>query len=110
MNIFTEVNKGIIFLTFDGVFDNNSFNKFDKEINYLLYNQGISYYSFNFNNVGLNDDVVPNIQNKLVEIFLNCGKVAMCGLNKKYQNKIGRGKDNLYYVKDEREVSKYLSL
>ena len=51
MDITTYVKKGILILNFSGVFDNNSYSKFNEEIDYLLYNQGMSFYAFNFKNV-----------------------------------------------------------
>ena len=50
MDITTYVKKGILILNFSGVFDNNSYSKFNEEIDYLLYNQGMSFYAFNFKN------------------------------------------------------------
>ena len=105
MDITTYVKKGILILNFSGVFDNNSYSKFNEEIDYLLYNQGMSFYAFNFKNVDkIEEDTLTKIQSKLIEIFLNCGQVIMCGLNKLYQEKIGKEKTRLYYVSDEREI------
>ncbi len=111
MDITTYVNKGILFLNFNGVFDNDTFNRFNEEIDYLLYNQGVSFYSFNFSNVKtISEELVFKIQNKLVEIFLNCGQVVMCGLSRFYQEKIGKERMHLYYVNDEREAFNIINL
>ena len=111
MNIITEVNHGIIFVEIDGVFNNDTYNKFEKEIDYLLYKQEINYYAFNFINVNnIDEGIFSKIQNKLIEIFLSCGKVVMYGLSKTYQRKIGRGRDRLYYVNDLKDVFRYLYL
>lgn len=110
MDIITEVNRGIIFLRLNGVLDNNTLTKFNEEVDYLLYKQGVSFYTFDFSEVKINEESVFQIQNKLIEIFLNCGKVVMCGVNKLYQEKIGSGKNQLYYVNDQRDAFKLLSL
>lgn len=111
MNIITEVSRGIIFIRFNGIFDDNTFNKFNEEIDYLLYKQGVSFYTFNFSHVrNISENLVFKIQNKLIEIFLNCGQVVMCGLNKLDQDKIGRRKNHLYYVSDEREAFQLINL
>ena len=111
MDMVTEVNKGIIFIRCEGIFDDNSFNKFDKEIDYLLYKQGISYYTFDFYNVtNIEENIFSRIQNKLIEIFLSCGKVVMCGLSKYYQKRIGIGKNRLFYVDNEKDAFSLLNL
>ena len=111
MNIITEVSRGIFFLRFDGVFDYRSFDQFNREIDYLLYNQGVSFYTFDFSQVkNIDESLFSKIQSKLIEIFLNCGQVIMCGLNKLYQEKIGRGREQLYYVNDEREAFGLINL
>lgn len=111
MNIITEVSRGIFFMRFDGVFDHNSFNKFNEEIDYLLYRQGVSFYAFNFSHVSIIDEgLLSKFQSKLVEIFLNCGQVVMCGVDKLYQDKIGQGREHLYYVNDERDAYNLISL
>lgn len=111
MAITTYVNKGILFLTLDGSFDNNTFDKFSEEIDYLLYNQGMSFYAFNFKNVKtIEENLISKLQNKLIEIFLNCGKVVMYGLNQIYQEKIGKERKRLFYVNDEREIFNIIKL
>lgn len=107
----TEVSRGIFFLRFDGVFDTNSFNQFNEEIDYLLYHQGVSFYTFNFSHVKrIEEGLLSKIQSKLIEIFLNCGQVVMCGVNHLYQEKIGHGREQLYYVNDEREAFQLINL
>lgn len=111
MDITTYVNKGILFLNINGVFDINTCYKFEKEIDYLLYKQGVSFFTINFKNVSLTgDEILSKIQNKLIEIFLRCGQVVMCGLNKLYQEKIGTEKPMFHYVNDEREVFDLITL
>lgn len=111
MDIITEVSRGILFLKFDGVFDNNAFSRFNEEIDYLLYQQGVSYYTFDFSEVQqIDEGLLSMLQTKLIEIFLNCGKVVMCGLNGFYQERIGDGRNQLYYVDNKREAFNLLYL
>ncbi len=105
MQICTNFNKGILFVRLYGNLD---IDKFNREIDYLLYKQGINYFTIDFCDVNIPDSVIGKIQSKLVEIFLNCGKVVMCGLNKFYQNRIGFSRNGLYYVNSEVEAFKYL--
>ena len=57
--------------------------------------------------VALTYGMIEILQNKLVEIFLNCGKVVMCGLNECNKNLIGVH-DRLYFVNNERDAFEYL--
>lgn len=107
LKIDIEVARGILFLRFDGNI-NNDYNVFEKEINYLLYNQGIKYYVLDFENMYIEDSTISKIKNKLVEIFLRCGEVVLCGIDNDTKLKIGETKDKLYYVNEEREAFNYL--
>ena len=81
LQINKEVERGILFIRLEGGLTTKTFNTLGNEINYLLYNQGISNFVFDFSNVSkFEDSIFLKIQNKLVEIFLNCGKVVMCGM------------------------------
>lgn len=108
LKISTEVSRGIMFMRFIGDLDNNNFNEFKTEINYLLYNQGVRYFVLDFKDINLEENIFLKLQNKLVEIFLNCGEVVLCGLDKSKRNKIGYTKDKLHYVNEEREAFNYL--
>mgnify|MGYP003322677116 FL=1 len=44
-----------------------------------------------------------------MEIFLSCGKVVLCGLDGKYEKKIGK-QDKLFYVREGIEAFKYLTV
>lgn len=111
LEVQTQVSKGIMFIRLEGNLDNKTFNTFSKEINYLLYNQGIHYYVLNFEEVNKFDkNIFVKLQNKLIEIFLSCGKVVMCGLNDFLKKQIGSTKDNLFYVNKEIEAFKYINL
>ena len=50
-----------------------------------------------------------DLENKLVEIFLSCGKVVLCGLEGMYEKKLGK-QDKLFYVREGSEAFKYLSV
>lgn len=107
----TIVSKGIVFIRLKGVLNEDNFSNFSEEINYLLYKQGIHYFVINFKEIGyLSQPVFLKLQNKLIEIFLSCGKVALCGLNEEIIKKIDKTKDRLFYITKEREAYKYLYL
>ena len=81
LNISTSVIKGIMFINLEGDLDNTTYSDLENSINYLLYKQSMHYFVIDFNNVNYLDTKVFNlIQNKLVEIFLSCGKVILCGI------------------------------
>lgn len=105
-----EVKRGIIFIKCSGVLNSDSMMVINNELDYLLYNQGLTYYAFDFSNLIINSNVVGSFQNKLVEIFLRCGKVVLCGLSKFYREMIGDNRDLLYYVDNEDDVFDFLSL
>ena len=108
LKISMEVSRGIMFIRLRGDLDNNNFNQFKTEINYLLYNQGMKYFVLDLKDIVLEENIFLKLQNKLVEIFLNCGEVVLCGLDKSKRNKIGYAKDKLYYVNEEKEAFNYL--
>lgn len=105
-----EVKRGIIFIRCSGVLNNDSMMVINNELDYLLYHQGMVYYAFDFSHLIINSSVVNLFQNKLIEIFLRCGKVVLCGLNKFYRKMIGDNRDLLYYADKEDEVFNFLSL
>lgn len=111
LEIKKEVERGILFLRLEGDINNRTFTTLGKEINYLLYQQGISNFVFDFTNIySVEETIFSNIQSKLIEIFLNCGKVVMCGLSEIGKSKIGFTKDRLFYVNNNLEAFKYLNL
>ena len=104
-----NVNKGIMFIRLEGVFDNKSFNMFSNNINYLLYNQGIHYYVFNFKDVNKYDrNVLIKLNSKLKEILLKCGKVVMCGVSDLLKKEVYS--DNVLFINKELDVFNYISL
>lgn len=111
LEINKEVERGILFIRLEGGLTTKTFNTLGNEINYLLYNQGITNFVFDFSNVSkFEDSIFLKIQNKLVEIFLNCGKVVMCGMSDVTKKRIGFTKDQLFYVNHEIEAFNYLRM
>ncbi len=103
-----DVVKGIMFIHLEGELNRDTIGQFDNELNYLLYKQGMHYFVFDFKDLdNIDMNVIAWLENKLVEIFLSCGKVALCGLNGMYEKMIGR-QDKLFYVKENGEAFKYL--
>ena len=56
------------------------------------------------------DNIISKLQSKLVEIFLNCGKVVMCGMSELFRKKVGFTKDQLFYVSHDIEAFEYLRM
>ena len=111
LEIEKEVDRGILFIRLEGTLTNKTFTTFGEEINYLLYNQGISNFVFDFTNISkVEDNIISKIQSKLVEIFLNCGKVVMCGMSELFRKKVGFTKDQLFYVSHDIEAFEYLRM
>ncbi len=82
LDISTSVIKGIMFIKLEGSLDKETFSDLENDINYLLYKQNMHYFVIDFKDVNsLDEGVFKLIQNKLVEIFLSCGKVVLCGIN-----------------------------
>lgn len=106
-----EVSKGIIFIRIEGKLDGNNFKTFYKEINDLLYIKGMHYYVFNFIDTKVNNTNIYNkLQLILIEIFLNCGKVALCGIENNIKKNLWKRKDGLYYINNEFEAFNYLAI
>ncbi len=100
--------KGLTVVKLEGDLTSNTFEKFNEGVDYLLYNQGMHFFVFDFKNVdNIDENVFSELQRKIIEIFLNCGKVVIYGI-KFIFNKI---KDNrLFYVNDEIEALKCFSI
>ena len=105
------VNKGILFLTLQGTLNDNNFKEFDEDINYLLYKKGINYIVFNFDDLEItNKKILYKIQNKLIEICLTSGKVALCGLSKEERKRIDCKNDNLKFINSEIDAFNYMNI
>lgn len=110
LDLSIDVVNGVILIELQGQLDGESFNALDRELNYLIYKQGMHYYLFNFSNLdSFDSNSLSKLQCKLVEIFLNCGKVAMCGINNILRKKLGF-KEQVFYVNNEREALKYFGI
>ena len=65
---------------------------------------------FDFKDIDRIDlNIISWLENKLVEIFLSCGKVVLCGLEGMYEKKLGK-QDKLFYVREGIEAFKYLNV
>lgn len=109
LEISMAVERGIPFLNLEGILNTKTFSKLGNEINYLLYKQGFQYFVLDFSHINdLEDEIYTKIQSKLVEIFLSCGRVVLCGVD--HKEKIGYTKDKLHYVNQKQEAFQYLYL
>lgn len=110
LEIDIEVIKGIIFIHLEGNLNEWTIKDFEEEINYLLYKQGMHFFVFNFRDLNkIEGEGISWLQNKLVEIFLSCGNVVMCGLNDLCKRQIGM-REKLYYVNNEIDAMKVLNI
>lgn len=101
--------KGFTVIKLDGDLTDKTFKKLDEEIDYLLYKQGMHFFIFDFNHVQKTDEnIFKDFQRKLVEIFLSCGKVVLCGLGDVFKEI--RDSSRLFYVKDEFEALNCFSI
>ena len=108
LSIDVDVIRGIMFINLEGELSSKTILIFESELNYLIYKQGMHLYVFNFNNLyNIEYGIIEVIQNKLVEIFLNCGKVVICGLSDCNKKLIGVH-DRLHFVNNERDAFEYL--
>ena len=101
--------KGFTVIKLEGDLTNKTFKELDEEIDYLLYKQGMHFFIFDFNHVQKTDEnIFKDFQRKLVEIFLSCGKVVLCGLSDVFKEI--RDSSRLFYVKDEFEALNCISI
>lgn len=105
-----DVVKGIMFIHLEGELNKETMGQLDNELNYLLYKQGMHYFVFDFKDLERFDiNIIPWLENKLVEIFLSCGKVVLCGLDGKYEERLGK-QDKLFYVRNGMDAFMYLNV
>ena len=110
LNLNVNVVKGVMVINLEGDLNIDNFNKLDLELNNLIYKQGMHYYIFNFRNLNQFDSKILNcFQNKVVEIFLNCGNIVMCGLNSLLRRSFGF-EERLIYVNNEKEAFECFSI
>ncbi len=101
--------KGMTIIKLEGDLTSSTFKKFDEGVDYLLYMQGMHYFVFDFKEVNnIDENVFGEIQRKIVEIFLNCGKVVLCGIKNVFKNV--KDSSRLFYVNDEIEALKCFSI
>ena len=63
--------KGMTIVKLTGELTSNTFYKFNEEVDYLLYSQGMHYFVFDFKDVDkIEEKVFDEIQSKIIEIFL----------------------------------------
>ena len=110
LGISREVYRGILYLRMSGSFTKNTCESWKKELDQLFYQQGLHYFVLNFQDV---DDFdmksLSLLRNKIKEICLHCGKVAVCGIDFKSDKRTFEN-ENLYVVNDEWDACKYLYL
>lgn len=108
--LYTQVINGILYMGFEEVINDQAILELSREIDYMLYRQGINYYAIDFNNLNIESSKFINLfQNKLVEIFLRCGSVVLCGMNN-IMRKVKGNRNNLFYVNNKADIFKVLSL
>lgn len=110
LTVDVDVIRGILFIRLEGELTKQTVHDFDRKLNYLLYKQGMHFFVFNFCNIEVIDQsIFSHLQSKLVEIFLSCGKVGMCGLSDLYRHFLGT-QERLFYVNYEGEAFQYFSV
>ncbi len=110
LGISKEVYRGILFLRMKGKFTPESSQNWTEEINRLLYQQGLHYFVLNFQEVeDLDSKSLAILENQLSQIYLHCGKVAICGMNSKDEQRTLKN-ENLYFVQNEWDACHYLYL
>ena len=80
----------------------------------VLVSRGIIFFRLvgELNPITIHDfdqKILSHLWNKLIEIFLSCGKVVMCGLNEFCKRKLGT-QEKLFYVDSEYEAFQYFSV
>lgn len=110
LEVSTDVVKGVMFINLEGELNKDTIKDFERELNYLLYKQGMHFFVFNFKDLeNIEYGTLSWLQNKLVEIFLSCGNVVMCGLNELCQKRLGM-QEKLFYVNSEVDALKFLNI
>lgn len=110
LEVGVDVVKGVMFVNLEGELTKDTVDDFEKELNYLLYKQGMHFFVINFKDlISIEYGILGWLQNKLVEIFLSCGNVVMCGLNDLWKKKLGV-QEKLFYANDEVDALKILAI
>lgn len=102
--------KGILYVRLRGVLNKQTLGDFERELNYLLYKQGMHYFVFDFKDIRVQEiNIDIWLENKFFEIFLECGKVIMYEFDGKLRNKNNQF-NKLLYAREECDFFNYLSL
>ena len=81
LEIDVDIIRGRVFVNLKGDLNGDNINQFEREVNYLLYKQGMYYYILDFNDVKMIDNrVIDRLKRKIKEISLSYGKVVINGL------------------------------
>ena len=105
-----EVHKGIMFIRLIGKLNRYTIERLSEEINYLLYDHGFNSFVFDFYNIEeYEQNILLKFQNKLVEIFLSCGRIVLCGLKDQLRKSIGKYQE-LFFVSNEIEAFRYFNI
>lgn len=87
LDVNVELKKGIMFITLEGILNNETFKEFDMELNYLLYKQGINYFVIDFCKTEIiNKSIIFRLENKFLEMFLNKGNITFKGFSNRNSN------------------------
>lgn len=109
--IYSNIKDGVLFISIEDYINDSTINNLINEIDYMLYDKGMVFYAFNFNDLDSIDCKFKNIfQSKLIEIFLKCGSVVIYGINKTCNKIFGSRKTDLYYVENVSDVFKFIKL
>lgn len=110
LEIDTDVFKGMVVINLKGVLNKKTIYEFDREINYLFYKQGFNYYVLDFRNIErIEFDVFSWLENKIMEIFLSCGKVILYGFDEKYNGRKLKF-DKVDYIRKENQSFNYITI
>lgn len=105
LNLDVDVIRGVTFIRLEGDLTSKTFRDFDLEVDNLLYNLGMSFYVISFVDIfNIDESIFSKLQNKLYEIFLSCGDVVMCGIDRFYKDK------RLKYISNEIDAFKYFKI
>lgn len=110
LDIEFNVINGAIIIQLNGNLNNNTISNLETKLDYLIYKQEMHYFIFDFNYVEEVDlRIINNIYNKLIEIFLTCGKAVFLGVNNLLKKALGKG-DRIIYVNKLNDAYKYFSI
>ena len=81
LEIDVDIIRGRVFVNLKGELNKSNISQFEREVNYLLYKQGMHYYILDFKDIDSIDNIVfDRLKNKISEINLADGKVVVNGL------------------------------